>query len=293
MENHGTTYVCYHMNLESYSLKSHTIQAYSLVCVSWPFNHAVAGPPIQKKLDKILKNIVVDHMEKKMTMESRQGELVKDLVDVLLRLQKQGGLEFPITDDCIKTSSGFLRGSQNEVFTDPSRLGFFVKQRSQDDNEKASFCKMLVFKELLEFSCQYPQYLYPWHPQCMRMMMEMLVSEELLKKTGFWSGDENHVLRNSSFDFGNWCLDLRNPINHDAVRDGRERALERTTDNESIIDRLRVRSRCQPTTIDRCFTPSLGHRRQLQLLHLCMVNCVRVSLYTSVIYIHQCDLHFR
>ncbi|KAM7493567.1 hypothetical protein LguiB_028176 [Lonicera macranthoides] len=32
-----------------------------------------------------------------------QGELVKDLVDVLLRLQKQGGLEFPITDDWVMT----------------------------------------------------------------------------------------------------------------------------------------------------------------------------------------------
>jgi cytochrome P450 len=53
-----------------------------------------------RELDKILQNIIVDHKTKN---ETREEDFDEDLVDVLLRIQKNGDLEFPVTDDCVKT----------------------------------------------------------------------------------------------------------------------------------------------------------------------------------------------
>ena len=72
------------------------------------FLHAVSGlksklEKIQRKLDKILDNIINDHRENQMSAATGKGEPWKDdLVDVLLGLQQSGSLEFPITTDNIK-----------------------------------------------------------------------------------------------------------------------------------------------------------------------------------------------
>ncbi|KAM7495634.1 hypothetical protein LguiB_030243 [Lonicera macranthoides] len=110
--------------------------------------HVVTGvrpslEKIQRKLDEILENIVVDHREKKVTTESREGELDEDLVDVLLRLQKQGGLEFPVTHDCIKavildiftagseTSSTSVEWAMSEMIKNPE-----IMERAQAEVRK-------------------------------------------------------------------------------------------------------------------------------------------------------------
>ncbi|KAE9456507.1 hypothetical protein C3L33_11534, partial [Rhododendron williamsianum] len=57
---------------------------------------------IHEKQNQILESVVRDHRERR-TTESGKGETdSEDLVDVLLRIQKQGDLEFPLTDDNIK-----------------------------------------------------------------------------------------------------------------------------------------------------------------------------------------------
>ncbi|CAL5390298.1 unnamed protein product [Camellia sinensis] len=56
---------------------------------------------MHKRIDQILENIVNEHRERKRITESGKGE-EEDLVDVLLRIQKHGGLEFPLTDNNIK-----------------------------------------------------------------------------------------------------------------------------------------------------------------------------------------------
>ncbi|XP_054801147.1 cytochrome P450 71D8-like [Prosopis cineraria] len=60
---------------------------------------------MHKKLDKIIGKIVKDHQVKKMQKEVEgKGESsgVEDLVDVLLRVQQNGDLEIPITDNNVK-----------------------------------------------------------------------------------------------------------------------------------------------------------------------------------------------
>ena len=72
------------------------------------FLHVVSGlkfklEKIHGKIDKILDKIIHDHRENPMSAETGNGELWKeDLVDVFLRLQQSGSLEFPITTNNIK-----------------------------------------------------------------------------------------------------------------------------------------------------------------------------------------------
>ncbi|KAJ4725243.1 Cytochrome P450 [Melia azedarach] len=74
---------------------------------------------LHQDTDKILEDILNDHKQKKLMTKIGQAEAEEDLVDVFLRLQQDGELEFPITDDHIKAVilDIFIAGSETSSTT--------------------------------------------------------------------------------------------------------------------------------------------------------------------------------
>ncbi|PIA58212.1 hypothetical protein AQUCO_00500268v1 [Aquilegia coerulea] len=88
---------------------------------SLKFLEVVSGarPKIEKmhqKIDKILNHIIREHKENRMAIG---GQVEEDLVDVLLRIQEGGELEFPITLDNVKAVilDMFSAGSETSATT--------------------------------------------------------------------------------------------------------------------------------------------------------------------------------
>ncbi|XP_065862598.1 premnaspirodiene oxygenase-like [Euphorbia lathyris] len=87
----------------------------------------------QKKVDQIFQSIIDQHRARKAT-GSNQAEGNEDLVDVLLNLQDQGDLQFPLTDDNIKaiildifsagteTSSTTIDWAMSELMKNPRAM---------------------------------------------------------------------------------------------------------------------------------------------------------------------------
>ena len=59
-------------------------------------------------MDRILENIVRDHREKNLDTKAVGEENGEDLVDVLLRLQRNGDHQHPMSDCCQSNVSKFL-----------------------------------------------------------------------------------------------------------------------------------------------------------------------------------------
>jgi hypothetical protein len=58
---------------------------------------------LQKQADRILENIITEHIQDTATTKSDEAEVEEDLVDVLLKFHDHGGgLEFSLTTDNIK-----------------------------------------------------------------------------------------------------------------------------------------------------------------------------------------------
>ncbi|PIA58211.1 hypothetical protein AQUCO_00500267v1 [Aquilegia coerulea] len=82
---------------------------------------------IHQKVDKIVDNIIREHKENRIGTETIEGEVEEDLVDVLLRIQEGGELEFPITMDNVKavayartdTSSTVIEWAFTELLRNP------------------------------------------------------------------------------------------------------------------------------------------------------------------------------
>ncbi|XP_068669067.1 premnaspirodiene oxygenase-like [Aristolochia californica] len=86
------------------------------------------------KLDGIFSDIIEEHRMKYETGKKKLDESYEDLVDVLLRLQGDGDLEIPISDDCIKavildvfvagteSASNMLLWAMSELMRTPDTL---------------------------------------------------------------------------------------------------------------------------------------------------------------------------
>ncbi|XP_076916272.1 premnaspirodiene oxygenase-like [Bidens hawaiensis] len=148
---------------------------------SFKLLHLVTGmrrelTKIHSKIDKILDGIIFDHQE------SRHGgggetDLNEDLLDVLLRLKNDGGLQFPLTYDNIKavivdmlvagtdTSSVIIEWTMFELMTNPrvmNKLQVEVrrvlkgkKKVYESDIKELDYLK-LVIKETLRMHPPFP-----------------------------------------------------------------------------------------------------------------------------------------
>ncbi|KAG8658356.1 desmethyl-deoxy-podophyllotoxin synthase [Manihot esculenta] len=70
---------------------------------------------LHKEMDKILDNILKEHREEKLAAKASDEEASEDLVDILLRFQEQGDLEFSLTDNNIKAVILDIFGAGSET----------------------------------------------------------------------------------------------------------------------------------------------------------------------------------
>ncbi|CAI0378855.1 unnamed protein product [Linum tenue] len=85
---------------------------------------------LRGEADRMLGCIIADHRSRGSTEDSASGE-VDDLVDVLLRLQGNGELDFPLTDDNIKAVilDIFIAGSETSSTTVEWAMSEMLKNR--------------------------------------------------------------------------------------------------------------------------------------------------------------------
>ncbi|KAL5737441.1 hypothetical protein ACOSP7_030202 [Xanthoceras sorbifolium] len=86
---------------------------------------------LHQEQDRILGDILNEHKDRKQNLKTGQGKAEEDLVDVFLRLQQDGDLEFPLTDNNIKaviwdiftagseTSSTAVEWAMSEMLKNP------------------------------------------------------------------------------------------------------------------------------------------------------------------------------
>nr|GMD41328.1 premnaspirodiene oxygenase-like [Ipomoea batatas] len=95
------------------------------VIPSWKFLHGLCGNKnrmlkIRRKVDPILENIIKEHEKKLESGELLGGELEgEDIIDVLIKLERNGGQQLPITHDIIKATilDVFTAGTETSTET--------------------------------------------------------------------------------------------------------------------------------------------------------------------------------
>ncbi|URE09710.1 cytochrome P450 [Musa troglodytarum] len=100
---------------------------------SWPIIKLLSGASfkmqrLHRDMDAILNSIIQEHREKK---SAEQPEEEEDLVDVMLRVQAEGSLSFPLADEDMKammldmlggaseTSAGIMEWAMSELMRNP------------------------------------------------------------------------------------------------------------------------------------------------------------------------------
>ncbi|KAJ8484396.1 hypothetical protein OPV22_016882 [Ensete ventricosum] len=106
---------------------------------SWPIIRLLSGASFKMQklhsdMDAILNNIIQEHRERKSAEqpeEEEEEEEAEDLVDVMLRVQAQGSLSFPLADEDMKammldmlggaseTSAGIMEWAMSELMRNP------------------------------------------------------------------------------------------------------------------------------------------------------------------------------
>ncbi|KAL5802296.1 hypothetical protein ACOSQ4_030601 [Xanthoceras sorbifolium] len=70
---------------------------------------------LHQEQDRILGDILNEHKDRKQNMKTGQGKAEEDLVDVFLRLQQDGDLEFPLTDNNIEAVIWSCQSNGHEI----------------------------------------------------------------------------------------------------------------------------------------------------------------------------------
>ncbi|KAJ8511686.1 hypothetical protein OPV22_002120 [Ensete ventricosum] len=107
---------------------------------SWPIIRLLSGASfkmhkLHRDMDAILNNIIQEHRERKSAEqpeeEEEEEEEAEDLVDVMLRVQAEGSLSFPLADEDMKammldmlggaseTSAGIMEWAMSELMRNP------------------------------------------------------------------------------------------------------------------------------------------------------------------------------
>ncbi|KAK3199944.1 hypothetical protein Dsin_023359 [Dipteronia sinensis] len=107
---------------------------------------------LHQEQDRILENILDEHKERKRTTKTGQGEAEDDLVDVFLRLQQDGDLEFPLTNNSIKAviADIFVAGSDTSSTTVEWVMSEMLKNPSVMEEAQAEVRRVFDVKGKVE-----------------------------------------------------------------------------------------------------------------------------------------------
>ncbi|XP_059283473.1 cytochrome P450 71D10-like [Lycium ferocissimum] len=122
---------------------------------------------VHKRIDAILEHIINEHTEKNPTPKQIKKEENEDAVDVLLKIQKDGDLEVPLTRDNIKavlmdifaagsdTSATAAEWVMAELLKNPlvmERAQIEIREAFQDKGnvEESGICKLKYFQSVIK-----------------------------------------------------------------------------------------------------------------------------------------------
>nr|GMD23309.1 premnaspirodiene oxygenase-like [Ipomoea batatas] len=111
---------------------------------SWKFLHGLCGNKnrmlkIHRKVDPILENIIKEH-EKKLESEGEGEGEGEDIIDVLIKLERNGGHQLPVTHDIIKATilDVFTYSRNGDIIRDSSVGNVGTDEKSTGVRQSAS-----------------------------------------------------------------------------------------------------------------------------------------------------------
>nr|AED99873.1 cytochrome P450 [Panax notoginseng] len=206
---------------------------------SYKFLHFLSGlrsklEKVRKRLDDIFYNIIKEHEEKRAKTKNSDGRVAgeEDLVDVLLRVQEKGGLQFPISSNNIQgiicdmltagtdTASTALDWAMSELVRYPNvlhkaqaevREAFKGKTKIHEDDVQGLSYLKLVIKETLRLHPPAPLLLpKECREQCVIEGYTIPVRTKLIVNAWAIGRDPEYWVNAESFDperFSNKSID--------------------------------------------------------------------------------------